>query len=271
MRTPPCSRNVRELGGGVYARSAVVDGASSGPSGSTSQECEHRCRRSGHVAQASRRPHRGRSARSRCPTGTASDAAPAGKGRPTQVRNRLIVAVAVVAAAIAGAGVPSIAHRLRATARVPGAGDPRGARPRTPHPRPLPRRRARRGHLVHRRRPPEGQGAQRAAQRPRRPAGRGAARRHRRAGLAADRPRRHRSRAPRRADRQGHRAGGAQAYSATIAKLHRLAERTGRADAARVPAPALRARRAGLRRAAGRRRPRPAARRAQRADHAPRP
>jgi hypothetical protein len=41
-------------------------------------------------------------------TGTTSDAAPAGKGRPTHVRNRLIVAVAVVAAAIAGAGVPSI-------------------------------------------------------------------------------------------------------------------------------------------------------------------
>ncbi|WP_437016348.1 nitrate- and nitrite sensing domain-containing protein [Streptomyces sp. enrichment culture] len=34
--------------------------------------------------------------------------APVGKGRPTHVRNRLIVAVAVVAAAIAGAGVPSI-------------------------------------------------------------------------------------------------------------------------------------------------------------------
>ncbi|MFE9625779.1 nitrate- and nitrite sensing domain-containing protein [Streptomyces sp. NPDC006527] len=33
---------------------------------------------------------------------------PVGKGRPTHVRNRLIVAVAVVAAAIAGAGAPSI-------------------------------------------------------------------------------------------------------------------------------------------------------------------
>ncbi|MEY9994197.1 signal transduction histidine kinase [Streptomyces sp. V4I8] len=42
------------------------------------------------------------------PTGTTGDAAPAGKGRPTHVRNRLIVAVAVVAAAIAGAGVPSV-------------------------------------------------------------------------------------------------------------------------------------------------------------------
>ncbi|GAA3296467.1 hypothetical protein GCM10020295_26340 [Streptomyces cinereospinus] len=31
---------------------------------------------------------------------------PVGKGRPTHVRNRLIVAVAVVAAAIAGAGTP---------------------------------------------------------------------------------------------------------------------------------------------------------------------
>lgn len=42
------------------------------------------------------------------PTGTTGDAAPVGKGRPTHVRNRLIVAVAVVAAAIAGAGVPSV-------------------------------------------------------------------------------------------------------------------------------------------------------------------
>ncbi|WP_306949311.1 nitrate- and nitrite sensing domain-containing protein [Streptomyces sp. B4I13] len=33
---------------------------------------------------------------------------PVGKGRPTHVRNRLIVAVAVVAAAIAGAGAPSV-------------------------------------------------------------------------------------------------------------------------------------------------------------------
>lgn len=40
--------------------------------------------------------------------GTTTDATPAGKGRPTHVRNRLIVAVAVVAAAIAGAGVPSV-------------------------------------------------------------------------------------------------------------------------------------------------------------------
>ncbi|AZQ37383.1 sensor histidine kinase [Streptomyces cyaneochromogenes] len=39
---------------------------------------------------------------------TTTDATPAGKGRPTHVRNRLIVAVAVVAAAIAAAGVPSI-------------------------------------------------------------------------------------------------------------------------------------------------------------------
>ncbi|MGW6735999.1 sensor histidine kinase [Streptomyces sp. NPDC055013] len=40
--------------------------------------------------------------------GTTTDATPAGKGRSTHVRNRLIVAVAVVAAAIAGAGVPSV-------------------------------------------------------------------------------------------------------------------------------------------------------------------
>ncbi|MFJ8534690.1 nitrate- and nitrite sensing domain-containing protein [Streptomyces sp. NPDC093591] len=40
--------------------------------------------------------------------GTTTDVTPAGKGRPTHVRNRLIVAVAVVAAAIAGAGVPSV-------------------------------------------------------------------------------------------------------------------------------------------------------------------
>ncbi|MER5939078.1 nitrate- and nitrite sensing domain-containing protein [Streptomyces sp. NPDC001928] len=39
---------------------------------------------------------------------TTADITPAGKGRRTHVRNRLIVAVAVVAAAIAGAGVPSI-------------------------------------------------------------------------------------------------------------------------------------------------------------------
>ncbi|WP_246101603.1 sensor histidine kinase [Streptomyces cyaneus] len=40
--------------------------------------------------------------------GATADVTPAGKGRPTHVRNRLIVAVAVVAAAIAGAGVPSV-------------------------------------------------------------------------------------------------------------------------------------------------------------------
>ncbi|WP_443049515.1 nitrate- and nitrite sensing domain-containing protein [Streptomyces sp. HD] len=40
--------------------------------------------------------------------GSTTDVAAAGKGRPTHVRNRLIVAVAVVAAAIAAAGVPSI-------------------------------------------------------------------------------------------------------------------------------------------------------------------
>lgn len=40
--------------------------------------------------------------------GATTEVTPAGKGRPTHVRNRLIVAVAVVAAAIAAAGVPSI-------------------------------------------------------------------------------------------------------------------------------------------------------------------
>lgn len=40
--------------------------------------------------------------------GPAAPSAPVGKGRPTHVRNRLIVAVAVVAAAIAGAGAPSV-------------------------------------------------------------------------------------------------------------------------------------------------------------------
>ncbi|WP_405731269.1 nitrate- and nitrite sensing domain-containing protein [Streptomyces sp. NBC_00028] len=39
---------------------------------------------------------------------TAPDGVVVGKGRPTHVRNRLIVAVAVVAAAIAGAGAPSV-------------------------------------------------------------------------------------------------------------------------------------------------------------------
>jgi signal transduction histidine kinase len=37
-----------------------------------------------------------------------SAAAPVGRGRPTHVRNRLIAAVAVVAAAVAGAGAPSV-------------------------------------------------------------------------------------------------------------------------------------------------------------------
>ncbi|MFJ5263950.1 nitrate- and nitrite sensing domain-containing protein [Streptomyces sp. NPDC088387] len=40
--------------------------------------------------------------------GTTAGAPPVGKGRPTHVRNRLILAVAVVAAAIAGAGTPSV-------------------------------------------------------------------------------------------------------------------------------------------------------------------
>ncbi|MET8895698.1 sensor histidine kinase [Streptomyces albogriseolus] len=41
-------------------------------------------------------------------TGDAQQTPAVGKGRPTHVRNRLVVAVAVVAAAIAGAGAPSV-------------------------------------------------------------------------------------------------------------------------------------------------------------------
>ncbi|MFF0809033.1 sensor histidine kinase [Streptomyces albogriseolus] len=41
-------------------------------------------------------------------TGDAQQTPTVGKGRPTHVRNRLVVAVAVVAAAIAGAGAPSV-------------------------------------------------------------------------------------------------------------------------------------------------------------------
>ncbi|WP_225636044.1 sensor histidine kinase [Streptomyces solaniscabiei] len=42
------------------------------------------------------------------PSTPVAEAPPVGKGRPTHVRNRLIVAVAVVAAAVAGAGAPSV-------------------------------------------------------------------------------------------------------------------------------------------------------------------
>ncbi|MEU9588545.1 nitrate- and nitrite sensing domain-containing protein [Streptomyces sp. NPDC048193] len=42
------------------------------------------------------------------PSTPAAEAPPVGKGRPTHVRNRLIVAVAIVAAAVAGAGAPSV-------------------------------------------------------------------------------------------------------------------------------------------------------------------
>ncbi|GJF19692.1 histidine kinase [Streptomyces sp. HO565] len=42
------------------------------------------------------------------PSAPVAEAPPVGKGRPTHVRNRLIVAVAVVAAAVAGAGAPSV-------------------------------------------------------------------------------------------------------------------------------------------------------------------
>ncbi|MFF3333670.1 nitrate- and nitrite sensing domain-containing protein [Streptomyces sp. NPDC002888] len=48
-----------------------------------------------------------RTGRQTAPEGDA-ERTPVGKGRPTHVRNRLIVAVAVVAAAIAGAGAPSV-------------------------------------------------------------------------------------------------------------------------------------------------------------------
>src|SRR4051812_5275339 len=41
-------------------------------------------------------------------SGEGAERTPVGTGRPTHVRNRLIVAVAVVAAAIAGAGAPSV-------------------------------------------------------------------------------------------------------------------------------------------------------------------
>src|SRR5690242_9374634 len=48
-----------------------------------------------------------RTGRQTDPTGTARQT-PVGTGRPTHVRTRLIVAVAVVAAAVAGAGAPSL-------------------------------------------------------------------------------------------------------------------------------------------------------------------
>jgi len=44
----------------------------------------------------------------RTPVAPGAPETPVGKGRPTHVRTRLILAVAVVAAAIAGAGVPSL-------------------------------------------------------------------------------------------------------------------------------------------------------------------
>ncbi len=49
-----------------------------------------------------------RTAKQTAPTGDAEQTPTVGRGRPTHVRNRLIVAVAVVAAAIAGAGAPSV-------------------------------------------------------------------------------------------------------------------------------------------------------------------
>ncbi|WMD04113.1 nitrate- and nitrite sensing domain-containing protein [Streptomyces sp. FXY-T5] len=49
-----------------------------------------------------------RTGKQKAPVQGAEPTPPTGKGRPTHVRNRLIVAVAVVAAAIAGAGTPSV-------------------------------------------------------------------------------------------------------------------------------------------------------------------
>ncbi|WP_373308490.1 nitrate- and nitrite sensing domain-containing protein [Streptomyces violaceochromogenes] len=49
-----------------------------------------------------------RTGKQTAPVQGAEPTPPTGKGRPTHVRNRLIVAVAVVAAAIAGAGAPSV-------------------------------------------------------------------------------------------------------------------------------------------------------------------
>lgn len=49
-----------------------------------------------------------RTGKQTAPAQGAEPTPPTGKGRPTHVRNRLIVAVAVVAAAIAGAGTPSV-------------------------------------------------------------------------------------------------------------------------------------------------------------------
>ncbi|WP_455681100.1 nitrate- and nitrite sensing domain-containing protein [Streptomyces paradoxus] len=49
-----------------------------------------------------------RTGKQTAPVQGAEPTTPTGKGRPTHVRNRLIVAVAVVAAAIAGAGAPSV-------------------------------------------------------------------------------------------------------------------------------------------------------------------
>ncbi|MFF9807655.1 nitrate- and nitrite sensing domain-containing protein [Streptomyces coeruleorubidus] len=49
-----------------------------------------------------------RTGKQTAPVQGAESTPPTGKGRPTHVRNRLIVAVAVVAAAIAGAGTPSV-------------------------------------------------------------------------------------------------------------------------------------------------------------------
>ncbi|MFI8193213.1 nitrate- and nitrite sensing domain-containing protein [Streptomyces sp. NPDC085946] len=54
-----------------------------------------------------------RTGKQTAPAGGAEQTPTTGKGRPTHVRNRLIVAVAVVAAAIAGAGTPSVLDASR--------------------------------------------------------------------------------------------------------------------------------------------------------------
>ncbi|MGW0083529.1 nitrate- and nitrite sensing domain-containing protein [Streptomyces sp. NPDC003393] len=63
-----------------------------------------RPRRTGKQTATGRSPER----TSGTPSATDRSAVPVGKGRPTHVRNRLIAAVAVVAAAVAGAGAPSV-------------------------------------------------------------------------------------------------------------------------------------------------------------------
>ena len=155
---------------------------------------------------------------------------PSAPGRTARVRNRLIVAVAVVAAAIAGAGAPRVLAASGELTRLPEPGHPRRSRPRSPHPRPLPRRRARRGHRVHRGRA----GAKSAA-----PSKQRSARVDRQVEeLSAETPAppprcaqtvetpSHRRRAPNRAHRQGHRARGPPG----VLRRHHRAARPRRAN-----------------------------------------